>query len=93
MRFLHHTRWGYGKIEGELLKLGFQVAQTTIRNVLTRNGIEPVSSRASSVGWKYLMTHYKKQILACDFCAAPSGWALRPYLEEVCRLASYARPR
>ena len=31
-----NPRWGYGKIEGELLKLGVKLSQTTIRNVLDR---------------------------------------------------------
>ena len=29
-----NASWGYGKIEGELLKLGFRVSQSTIRNVV-----------------------------------------------------------
>ena len=29
-----NPRWGYGKLEGELLKLGRKVSRTTIRNVL-----------------------------------------------------------
>ena len=29
-------RWGYGKIEGELLKLGYAASRTAIRNVLKR---------------------------------------------------------
>ncbi|MFQ5418973.1 MAG: hypothetical protein ACE5EY_01290 [Anaerolineae bacterium] len=33
---LENTNWGYGKIEGELLKLGIDVGATTIRN---RNGL------------------------------------------------------
>ena len=31
-----NDRWGYGKIEGELLKLGYKVSQTSIRNILDR---------------------------------------------------------
>ena len=31
-----NSRLGYGKIVGELLKLGFQVSLTTVRNVLDR---------------------------------------------------------
>ena len=58
---------GYGKIVGELLKLGFQVSLTTVRNVLNRYGIQPAPVRDGSVGWRHLMTHYKEQILACDF--------------------------
>jgi putative transposase len=59
--------WGYGKIEGELLKLGFKVSRTTIRNTLHKHKILPASVRGGSVGWRHLMEHYKEQILATDF--------------------------
>ncbi len=62
-----NSRLGYGKIAGELLKLGFQVSLTTVRNVLDRCGIQPAPVRNRSIGWRHLMTHYKEQILACDF--------------------------
>jgi putative transposase len=62
-----NPRWGYGKIEGELIKLDFKVSQTTIRNVLDRHNIQPAAVRNSSIGWHNLMAHYKEQILACDF--------------------------
>jgi len=59
--------WGYGKIEGELLKLGFEVSQTTIQNKLRKHNIQSASVRGGSVSWRHLMTHYKDQILAKDF--------------------------
>jgi putative transposase len=59
--------WGYGKLAGELLKLGLKVSQTSIRNILDRHGIVPAPVRNGSRGWRHLMTHYKQQILACDF--------------------------
>ena len=31
-----NNRWGYAKIEGELLKIGYKVSLTTVRNVLDR---------------------------------------------------------
>ncbi len=62
-----NPRWGYGKLEGELLKLGFKVSRTTIRNVLVRHHIVPAPVRNGSLGWRQLMTHYREQILACDF--------------------------
>ena len=62
-----NSRMGYGKILGELLKLGFEVSEPTVRNVLERNGIQPAPVRNGSIGWRHLMTHYKDQILACDF--------------------------
>jgi putative transposase len=62
-----NLRWGYAKIEGEMLKLGFKVSLTTVRNVLDRNGIVPAPIRYGSIGWRTLMKHYKEQLLACDF--------------------------
>jgi len=76
LRLAHENpRWGYGKLEGELLKLGYEASQwsqskplTTIRNVLHRhNRILPAGVRGGSIGWRQLMKHYKEQILACDF--------------------------
>ena len=51
----------YDKIEGELLKLGFEASPTTVRNVLKRHGITPAPVRSGSIGWRHLMTHYKEQ--------------------------------
>ena len=62
-----NLRWGYAKIQGELLKLGFGVSVTTVRNVLNRKGILPAPVRYGSIGWRTLMNHYKDQLLACDF--------------------------
>jgi putative transposase len=62
-----NTRWGYGKIEGELLKLGYGASRTAICKVLKRHSVVPALVRSGSIGWRCLMTHYKEQILACDF--------------------------
>jgi len=53
-----NPRWGYGKIEGELLKLGYEASRTAIRNVLERLSIVPAPVRSGSIGWRRLMTHY-----------------------------------
>jgi putative transposase len=62
-----NTCWGYGKIAGELIKLGITLSESTIRNVLHHHGIVPAPVRAGAIGWRHLMNHYKSQILACDF--------------------------
>jgi transposase InsO family protein len=62
-----NTRWGYGKIAGELQKLGYEVSESTVRNVLKAHDILPAPVRFGSIGWRTLMTHYKDQLLACDF--------------------------
>jgi transposase len=75
-----NTRWGYGRIEGELLKLGFAVSITTIRNVLDRNGIVPAPVRFGSIGWRKMMSHYKEQLLACDFFTVETIWLRTVYV-------------
>ena len=52
-----NARWGYGKIEGELFKLGFKVSQSTIRNVLNRHGIVPAPVRHGSLGTVRILRH------------------------------------
>ena len=73
-------RWGYGKIEGELLKLGFRVSASTVRNVLNRHGILPAPVRYGSIGWRHLMRHYRQQLLACDFFAVETLWLQTLYV-------------
>ena len=57
---------GYGKIEGELLKLGYTVATSTIQSILRRHGIPPAPDRDNS-SWRTFLNHYKDEMLACDF--------------------------
>ena len=75
-----NNRWGYGKIAGELLKLGCDASQTSIRNILDRHGIVPAPVRNGSLAWRHLMTHYKQQILACDFFTVETLWLQTLYV-------------
>ena len=61
-----NPRMGYGKIEGELLKLGYDVGKTTIKEILRRHGIPPAPERGRS-SWRAFLKHYRHQMLACDF--------------------------
>jgi putative transposase len=62
-----NPRWGYGKIEGEFIKLGFKVSRTTIQKTLRRHNLLPAAVRGGSISWRHLISHYKQQILATDF--------------------------
>jgi putative transposase len=67
---LHLARengWGNGRIEGELLKLGYDISDETVGNILLRRGVPPVPEPDTSPSWRHLMTHYKDQLLVCDF--------------------------
>ncbi len=61
-----NPRMGYDKIQSELLKLGFVVDPTTVKNVLRRHRLMPAPQRGRTT-WRTFLTHYRQQMLACDF--------------------------
>jgi hypothetical protein len=63
--------WGYFRIRGELLKLGHQVAATTIRSILLAAGVPP-SGRRSQLTWKQFLTAHAETLIA----ATSSVWTL-----------------
>jgi putative transposase len=67
LRLARENDWGYERIEGELKKLGYTISHETVGNILQRHGIPPAPEREPSPSWRHLMTHYKDQLLACDF--------------------------
>ena len=62
----HSPRIGYGKIEGELLKLGYVVPKSTIKAILRRHGIPPAPERDDS-SWRTFLSHYKDQMLRVPY--------------------------
>ena len=63
-----NPRWGYGKIEGELRKLGYRVGRSTIREVLKRHHIPAAPQRAQQgITWRAFLRQHQHQLLACDF--------------------------
>ena len=67
LRLARENDWGYERIEGELLKLGYDISHETVGNILQRHRIPPAPEREPSPSWRHLMTHCKDQLLACDF--------------------------
>lgn len=60
-----NPRWGYIRIEGELLKLGVRVSATTIASVLRRHGLGPAPRRGPT--WGEFLRAQAAGIMACDF--------------------------
>jgi putative transposase len=60
-----NPRWGYQRIQGELLHLGVQVSATAIRTRLRRHGLDPAPQRANST-WRAFLRQQAAGIIGCD---------------------------
>ena len=88
VRLARENGWGNERIEGELLKLGYEISDETVANILRRHGIPPVPERDTSPSWRQLMTHYKDQLLACGFFTIDTLFLQTLYVLifiEICR--------
>jgi putative transposase len=67
--------WGYGKLQGELLKRGHPLGVSTIRDILKRQHVPPAPERDKQGGnWSAFLGHYKEQLIACDFFTVETAW-------------------
>jgi len=73
--------WGADRLQGELLKIGIELGPTTIRDILERHGIPPALERTrQGSSWNTLLSHYKEQMLACDFFTIETAWLKTLYV-------------
>ena len=61
-----NPRWGASRIHGELLMLGFEVAQSTVSKYIAR------PSKPPSQSWKTFLKNHAEAIAAIDMCVVPT---------------------
>src|SRR6266568_2066440 len=60
-----NPKWGASRIHGELLMLGFEVAQSTVSKYLVQDG-------PPSQSWKTFLRNHAQAIAAIDLCVVPT---------------------
>jgi transposase InsO family protein len=61
-----NSSWGYRRIHGELARLGYQIAASTVWSILKQAGVDP-APRRDGPSWRQFLRGQARGILATDF--------------------------
>ncbi|MFN0057154.1 MAG: hypothetical protein ACKVX7_01735 [Planctomycetota bacterium] len=62
--------WGYTRIMGALVNLGYEVSRGTIASILKEHGLEPAHERGARTRWRDFLRAHWDVISAADFFTA-----------------------
>lgn len=66
LRMAKENGWGFGRIVGELKKLGITIGKTTVKEILRENGYDLGPKRGQGT-WAEFVERHAKTLWACDF--------------------------
>lgn len=82
-----NPRWGYKRIQGEALKLGFKISHMGVAKILRSQGIPP-APRRSQTTWREFVRQHAAQMLATDLFTVETAWLQRLHVLFFIEIAS-----
>ncbi len=70
--------WGHRRIQGELARLGYTIAASTVWEILHAAGVDPAPRRAEPT-WRQFLAAQANAIIACDFLVVETVLLKRLY--------------
>jgi putative transposase len=79
--------WGHRRVQGELARLGYQIAASTVWKILHQAGVDP-APRHTGPAWQQFLAAQAHTILACDFFTVDTVLLRRIYVLFYIELAT-----
>jgi putative transposase len=68
IQFKHENpHWGYTRIKDYIVYLGYKIGETTVKNILLENGLDPEPSKNKKTTWRDFIKSHWNVMAACDF--------------------------